>query len=496
MLDIRHIVAGKHPSLVGPTTSINGVFLGPFYYYLNVIPFIAGGGDPAFLVYWNILIYAAAGILLFYITYKTGKVFALISASIYFMAPALFYSSRYFWSANPMPPLVLIYFLLFYLLLKKPSTSKALLLGLTAGLGMQIEAAFGILLLPFAFLWMWREKLGFKKIFYLILGFSLTLIPQIIFELRHQFIMTKTFTNEAFGNSATLGQKLPIPDALISHALSFIEFTNQIFELPGYFGLVILIIASVSLGYIIYKKNISDISKKFFLVSSFFILYSFIFYALYPHYLKGWYLLGLRIPYILIIAAFFTELFNSSFKKYVPIKVNFSLMALGFFLVVYSFINTTIVQSRLIPKDEAMRSQDKSTLRNELEVIDWVYRHTEGQGFKAYNYIPSVYDYPYQYLYWWYGTKKYGYQPEEIGYMENALEYIPENKNYLTKTKPQQDGLIALIYEDDENPVRKFAWGGSFTKYCPITDIRFTWGSSAEIRSKCPEGTTNQNKLR
>ncbi len=57
MLDLRQLVVGLNPVLVGPTTSINGVFLGPSYYYFNVIPFFIGQGDPAFLVYWNIFLY-------------------------------------------------------------------------------------------------------------------------------------------------------------------------------------------------------------------------------------------------------------------------------------------------------------------------------------------------------------------------------------------------------------------------------------------------------
>jgi len=39
ILFIRQI-ANFHPVLVGPTTSINGVFLGPFWYYFNLPAFI------------------------------------------------------------------------------------------------------------------------------------------------------------------------------------------------------------------------------------------------------------------------------------------------------------------------------------------------------------------------------------------------------------------------------------------------------------------------
>jgi hypothetical protein len=57
MVDMRHMVVTHTPRLVGPTTSINGVLLGPFWYYFNLTPFIIGGGNPAFVVYWQILWY-------------------------------------------------------------------------------------------------------------------------------------------------------------------------------------------------------------------------------------------------------------------------------------------------------------------------------------------------------------------------------------------------------------------------------------------------------
>src|SRR3989339_1471952 len=43
--DIWH--SGKL-TLIGPTTGIEGIFLGPFYYYLITPAYILGGGNPVY----------------------------------------------------------------------------------------------------------------------------------------------------------------------------------------------------------------------------------------------------------------------------------------------------------------------------------------------------------------------------------------------------------------------------------------------------------------
>lgn len=492
MIDIREIVVGKNLRLIGPTTSINGVFLGPFYYYFNVLPFIIGSGDPSYLVYWNILFYLLCGIIWWVLIYKKDQVLAILLSTLFLLSSANFYSARFFWSANPMPYLTSFYLLSLIYFLDKPTLKRSFWLGLISGLPFQFEAAFGVLFFPFAFLTSLLAKKGGKPSLYILLGFFVTLIPQILFEVKNKFVMTKVFLSEISGKSEVLGQKMTFIESLQSHFLSYLEFTNGILELPTNWTAIILVAAIIYLSIVTIKKKISPLSKSFFLISLSFILLSFLFYSWYLHPLKGWYLLGLRVFYTAILATFLTEIAKIALDKknsYLPALLIAS-------VIIFSAINTINIHMKFIPKNPDLYSSDKSNLKNEMSAIDWVYKHMSGKGFKAYNYIPSVYDYPYQYLYFWYGAKKYGYQPEDISYQEKIHEYIPGNKNYLTKSKPQEEDLIALIYEDDESPERKFAWGGNFTKYCPVTDIRFTWGTSAEIRKLCPEGTTNQNKLR
>jgi len=476
MLDIRQIVVSLHPTLIGPTTSINGVFLGPFYYYFNVIPYFLSGGDPASLVYWNILWYSIAPLAIFFAFYKKDKILSLALSSIFLMSTAFFYSARYFWSANPMPYVTTFYFLSLLLFIFKRDKKSSFLSGLIAGLSMQFEAAFGILFFPFLLVYSLFKKIPLKTIFPSFVGFFITLIPQILFEFRHGFIMSKTFISEVSGKSQILGEKLSFLEAQVSHIKSFIEFGNGAFTISDFISRILLVFAIAYL--IINFKKLNELRREVFLTAILFLFFGLIFYSWYLHPLKGWYLLGLRIPYFLILAVFITEI---STLRNLLLKA----AILGFF--VFSFVNTFIIHSQYIPENESVRSGDKSNLRNEIEAIDWVYTKAQTQGFKAYNYIPSVYDFPYQYLYWWYGTNKYGYQPETVTYLDNVPEYIKDNDQFYTKKKSAgDDPLVFLIYEkDDERPERLKAWLGSFTHLCSTQKQDYSWGTTVELRKKC-----------
>ena len=145
------------------------------------------------------------------------------------------------------------------------------------------------------------------------------------------------------------------------------------------------------------------------------------------------------------------------------------------------------MQINQIPQNLDVRSGDKSNLRNELEAIDFVYQKANGQGFKAFNYIPSVYDFPYQYLYWWYGLNKYGYQPTVSSYLENVPEYIQNNTAFITNKKSLAANYptFLIIETDSEMPIRQYAWLGNFTKLCQLESKIFTWGTEVKMLNNC-----------
>ena len=101
---------------------------------------------------------------------------------------------------------------------------------------------------------------------------------------------------------------------------------------------------------------------------------------------------------------------------------------------------------------------DASLLVNELAAIDWTYQKSGGQGFYVYSYLPSVYDYPYQYLYWWHGRKKYGYVPCEYATYPKIPDLFVPGVDFYQEPKAPCGTVRFLIVEPDKNEYLRQKW--------------------------------------
>ncbi len=417
-----------------------------------------------------------AGIVIFLFFKDKNDLLGLILSVLFLMTPGFFYSSRYSWSANPMPFMTTFYFLSLISIINKPTTLNSFMAGLISGLSMQIEAAFGVLFFPFLVMLYLIKRPRIRYFLTTLAVFLATLIPQLVFELRHDFLMTKTFFNEVLGKSTILGEKLSLYQTFTSHITSFLGGINNILIENSQISSSIFLIAIIYLIYRIYKRKLATLYLNTFFLAFFFILFAFIFYMFYHYPLKGWYLLGLHIPFLFIFGVFLVDLFSLK-KWFISIGASLFLTAI--------IINIILSQMRFIPKNTD-RSSDPSNIRNEMEEIAFIYKYANGDGFRAYNYMPSVYDFPYQYLYWWMGNKKYGYHPNTLTYLDNVPKYIVSNEKFLDKKRAPKDiDLIFLLIEPDENLERRAAWLGNFVKYCLVENKKFEWPTEIQVRRVC-----------
>ena len=104
MLVVKRMIVDHKFTLLGPTASVGGFFLGPMYYYF-MVPFVwVSGLNPAGAAVMVGLFGIATVILL----YKAGKDMVdvsvgLVAAALYSMSPLIIAYSRSSWNPNVVP---------------------------------------------------------------------------------------------------------------------------------------------------------------------------------------------------------------------------------------------------------------------------------------------------------------------------------------------------------------------------------------------------------
>ena len=215
VLKVYDILHG-HLTLLGPTSSVGGFFLGPIYYYF-MAPFLwlfkYNPVGPAVMV----AIFGIATVLLIYKI--TGEFFnkkiALISALLYSISPIVISYSRSSWNPNPFPFFSLLTLFIIYKGELKNKIKYLFASGILFGICMQLHylAVFlGVIILVYIFLINLinvEEKISksivkiFKDYVYIFIGFVIGWIPFLAFELRHGFLDFKNIFNFVFHSGDT-----------------------------------------------------------------------------------------------------------------------------------------------------------------------------------------------------------------------------------------------------------------------------------------------------
>ncbi len=462
-LAILNIWLNKKPTLIGPWTSIPGLFFGPAYYYLLLPFYMLANGNPVFATIPMILLLCIA-VIIFY--YKFNKTAALILAT-----------STIAWTIttsawNPFP-MVLISTLILYFLEKikgKNLKKDYFFIGLTASLGFHFSTAFAIFypIIIALVLLLNKIKINFKKIFLLMMGFFLPFIPQLIFEIRHNFIQTKAIL-EYLKNGES--QNLGLSKLLLVLKDSLSEF--KVYSLPkfNFFNIkisdiLLLILSIYSLYYLLKFKN--KLNKKKIIET---LIWLFIPFASYYFlHFNFWYLLGLAPIVILTVSKIINKL---------PISLKN--------IILFLFILNPLFQLNNYYQNKNFINNTGDFLKNKTEVISYIYQQANSQSFASYQYEPAIYDYSYQYLFFQKaltGEKlpfEFSYKPGEISYIKEKPELLQYFANKIYQEPPQK---IFFIVEKAENEAYLKSWWNQ-QHYSKIISER-NFGSSIKVYEALP----------
>lgn len=420
-LAIKDIAVNHKLTLIGAKTDIDGIFHGPIYYYVATIPFLMSNGSPFFVSLFFIILSSLTVFLIYFLGKEMfNKRVGMLSAIIFtFSFGAIVYSR---WLSNPplSIPLSALYFLFLYRFLKGDSLSLIwasivfVLLGESELLNFIF---FGITTLLIIIVF--KSEFRKQKLWNKIIGLSILIIGSLgnylLFDIRHNFLISKNFLRLVTGGS---GYYMSYPKSVLSNLFrfnsSFSSFTVPFHLILSFsmflFGVILLI------GLV--KKN-----KNPTILLLLWLLAPLVILVILRHSVLEHFFVSIGLGAILLVAL----VIDSIWKKIRFFGLLSLLLVIG--LNLYAWKISIPVNKNIFFQS----TQPELKFSDQLKVIDKIYGRANGKPFSFQSYtIPYWSQEGWKYLFSYYGKQKYGYEPVSIS--ERTLFVIiqddPSNINF------------------------------------------------------------------
>ncbi len=405
---------------------IKGIFQGPGYFYLIALAYILFGGNPMgaqiFMLLFGLAAMVGAAVIGYKMFGKTGSVLFLFFVSV---SPLIVSQSRFIWSSHPITLFVILALYFAFRIPQKPRTFAPLSLfiaGLTyhSQLGVAVPLVVTIVLsLPFIYrVFDWRVYV------YSFVAVILAFFPMIAFDVRHGFMAAKSVLGVTHGTG--LGGSMLEPLRLSSHIFDYWNnfyntFTFEFGWIPRNIQMLALWATLPFLGFGLWTVR-SVGQKRFMLLLLLLLPVTWLGYLILNNTVWDYYLTHARIAYILLYTIAIISLLG---KRKRSVVARIGLVVFGIFLTTVA-VGSVFRQYVSYTVDiNDMHVHEK--ILGKRMIIDTIYQDALGQPFSVFVFMPSVYTYPYDYLFKTYGKKQYGYEP---GNKKQGLAYLviePDN---------------------------------------------------------------------
>lgn len=415
----------------------------PGWYYLLNIPFVLGNGDPFWVKAMTGLVSVITIVFVFFVAKSAFNLKTAIATSILLsISPWLIEQTGQYWPPYIIILPVAVYFFATIKFLEKKQ-NYAILMALSIGVMVQFEiiTAFlcliqTLLIMPLAIKY---KYINIRTLVLFVLMLFLTLLPNILYDLTHKFYYLGGFSQltDGFAKGSASNIVNIFWQRIDAYTWNFRSaFSPNIIKSFFLFAVMYLGV------YMFIKDKKVAYSKKLFVVYlaltpfiSFFISF------FYPSTIHAWYLLDLTILYCFLLGIILGYFLERPNLKILSVAILLS-------LTVISSIKTSEIF-----RNEFFLSFGVSRIAQALPV-EYVFKDANGQQF---NYIlldKTLHRYDFDYLFWWYGAKKYSYQPstseQKLTYYildktDANKETLPDNlKGKIINTKNFQNNYSVI----------------------------------------------------
>lgn len=284
---IRNIVVNKDITLlgpkIGPYNSDSNLYLGPAYYYLLLPSLVIANFDPVGPAVFTALL----SVLTIFLIYKIcvsylNRTIALLAALLYAINPFLVTQSQ----SSSNPHLTPFFSALALLSVLKMRASKNIVwpifAGVCSGIAFQLHY-LGISLIILCAVSIVKNKRNFAI---LLISYFTVLLPQIVFELRHNFFVFHLFLNQFFFHKSTASSE----QFFVHLSQGYSNISKLFFGNAFNTGLLLVLIMVLNIKFINSNKKYRSIVLLMFALIILSIIPSALFSGpLMPHYLSASY---------------------------------------------------------------------------------------------------------------------------------------------------------------------------------------------------------------
>lgn len=406
--------------LIGSRSGIGGFFHGPLYIYLLVPFFFLGNGNPlAFTP-----LFVAIGIVTVTAGFIVGKKLYNIWVG-FLVAFFLALSPRiwgYFASNQGINLIPLLYLLMFYNLINylRGKRKSFIWAAFFTGLTFQFETATALVLVPIiTFLYFLLPKAinEWKIIVASIASFAISISSFILFDIRHEFLMTRSLANYVLtGNGKGY---LPLPLRLNRHFMSLIDVYKSALIKENLLLQLLLLTIVLMVLWLFFQKKAKSIFKGELLLFGLFPIATYAFFMLHSQYVYPEYALGLIVPIV-----FFISLCIYLIKD----------LRIGQIAII-ALLSVSLIQSMILifnQYSKPYKNLGAGSYKNQKEMVDWIFRDASGKKFGYFVFTNETFTSNIDYLMWWAGTRIYNNMPtnakQPITYLIMYTPTVKEDK--------------------------------------------------------------------
>lgn len=434
--------------LQGQGTSLPGIYHGPFWIWYTSIGYFLFQGHPfGALFMLMILKLTFTGILMWKLKDYISPYLSLLTGFSLQLFWPFYDASRFAFSPFPLVSIAILTILLLTEAKKRPWEFVAT--AIPVGMIMHTELAsfppFFVLCLIVGARGVIKKYWPAKNILFFLALLSVFFIPHIITETSSNFPQLTALQRNLTSQQSvfSVSKEEIITRAFVQLFAESVTPTKPLLSAGMIFAIVLFVLIKVKQYIPQFSKNLTEkynFSERFITLTALLFLLSWVWFSASSGW-NPWH--TVYIPPILFIAILLAA-WN------LPIKFAT--------LVLLIVITTQAISFTRLYKTFFRPSEDPSLLVNELAAVDWIYQKSQNQGFYVYSYLPSVYDYPYQYLFWWHGRQQYGYVPCEYSTFPNTPDlFVPGLAHYQTPQRPCGN-LRFLIIEPDQRKELQNSW--------------------------------------